>query len=136
MGLPVNRLAIRSVITWVGFVPIAVANGVARDRLYGQHTSELAAHQISTVSGSLAFVAFAYGTLRGSAGRSSVGSAVGIGAAWVSATVVFEFALGRLRHLSWREMLAAYDLPEGRVWLLFLLVVLLTPSAVRWFDQR
>jgi hypothetical protein len=132
-----KRLVIRSVITWVAFGPIAVANGVVRDRLYGPRVGELAAHQLSTVTGSVAFVGFAYAMLRSFAAELKTRTALVVGACWVIATIGFEFWLGRfVRRLPWAELLAAYNIIRGRVWGLFLLVVLVAPSLTRWLERK
>ena len=55
-----------------------------------------------------------------------------IGGAWVAMTVAFEFGFGRLvEGQSWREMLAAYNLAEGRLWPLVLAWIAVGPAAVR-----
>ena len=101
-----KRLILRSIITWVGFVPIAIVNGIVRDRFYGPRVGELAAHQISTAVGSVAFVGFAYTMLRGLAGALNTKSALVVGACWVVATMGFEFWLGRcVRRSAWADLL-------------------------------
>jgi hypothetical protein len=50
------------------------------------------------------------------------------GLAWLVLTLAFEFGLGRfVSHLSWRQMLAEYDLFAGRLWVLVPLWVALAP---------
>jgi hypothetical protein len=47
-------------------------------------------------------------------------------------TVCFEFALGRfVGKLSWKEMLADYDLRRGRTWPVVLAWLAVGPSVVR-----
>jgi hypothetical protein len=131
-----QRLVIRSILIWICFVPIAIGNGIIRDRLYGPRVGDLAAHQISTVFGSVAFVSFAYAMLRNLVGEMNARAALLVGGSWVITTMGFEFWLGRcLRGLAWRHLLADYDVFRGRVWGLFLLVILVTPSLTRWLQQ-
>ena len=53
---------------------------------------------------------------------------LGVGAAWLALTVVFEFGFGRaLIGASWQQLLAAYDPRTGSLWLLVLANVLLAP---------
>jgi len=129
-------LVLRSIITWVAFVPIAIVNGMVRDRFYGPQVGELAAHQISTAAGSAAFLGFAYAMLRNIVGESKPSTALKVGACWVIATMSFEFWLGRLaRRLTWHDLLDAYNVFRGRVWGLFLLVVFVAPSLTWWVEQ-
>jgi hypothetical protein len=54
--------------------------------------------------------------------------AVAIGALWLVLTLAFEFLLGRfVSGLSWREMLAEYDLASGRLWALVPLWIAVAP---------
>ncbi len=53
-----------------------------------------------------------------------------IGCLWVGLTVLFEFSLGRIVNRSWENLLQDYNLMEGRIWLLFLLCLLLLPFAL------
>ena len=47
----------------------------------------------------------------------TAGQALAIGALWLVLTLAFEFMLGRfVSGLSWREMLAEYNLAAGRLW--------------------
>jgi hypothetical protein len=41
-----------------------------------------------------------------------------IGLAWTAMTLAFEFGLGLTRGLSLSEMLADYDVADGRIWVL------------------
>src|SRR5687767_3349723 len=54
----------RAIITWLLFIPIAVLNGTLRELVYRPFTGELAAHQISTATASIAFFTLAYFCLR------------------------------------------------------------------------
>ena len=51
-----------------------------------------------------------------------------IGLAWLGMTVLFEFIFGRLMvRKSWGELLQAYDITSGNLWLLVLLVIAISP---------
>lgn len=114
-------------VGWLGLVPLMIANGVVRVAAYSQRMSELAAHQVSTVTAGLvygAYVYFLFDWLR----ISSRSSAWTLGATWLGLTVAFEFGFGHyVAGHSWHRLLADYDLLAGRVWLLFLLWVLVAP---------
>jgi len=117
----------RALFAWLGLVPLMIVNGVARQSLYAPHTTELAAHQISTLTGALLVTGYAWLVLprlrldgRRDAWR--------VGGVWLAATVAFEFGFGRfvVGH-TWQRLARDYDLLEGRVWVLLLLVILVTP---------
>ena len=46
---------LKYILAWFPMVAIAIANGVLRESWYGKHVSELAAHQISTLTGIILF---------------------------------------------------------------------------------
>lgn len=64
----------------------------------------------------------------------SSAEAARVGAAWLILTLAFEFGLGRfVFRLSWRRMLAEYDLSAGRLWILVPIWVALAPYVFfRW----
>jgi hypothetical protein len=123
-------MAVRALLIWFLFLTLAVLNGALRAGVLNPRFGEAVGHIVSTlllcvVIGVVAWVAVPWirpGTAR---------SAWAIGAAWVAATVVFEFGAGHwLFGRSWRVLLADYDVRQGRIWPLVLLVTLLAPPVV------
>lgn len=118
---------IRYVLAWVPMLVIAIANGALRESTYGKAMPELRAHQLSTLIGSIVIGAFIWVVVRvwpPSSGR----QALAIGVVWLTLTVAFEFAFGRLVvHRSWPELLHDYDLLAGRVWVVFLVWLAVAP---------
>lgn len=127
-----NTLLPRAILTWVLFIPIAIANGIVRESVYAQYVGDLTAHQISTVIAIGAYIALAYVMLRKHFQEASLGVSLLIGALWVAMTVIFEFGFGHyVDGAPWSELLADYNLFKGHVWGLFLLTIFLTPLIVR-----
>lgn len=117
----------RYLLAWLPMVAIAIANGVARQSLYGPYLSELAAHQVSTGIGILLFAVYIHWVMRRWP-AASTRQAWGIGLSWVGLTVAFEFLFGRfVAGHAWTRLLADYDLTAGRLWPLVLLWLLLAP---------
>jgi hypothetical protein len=118
---------IRYVIAWVPMLFIAVANGALRQFTFGKVMPELRAHQLSTAIGSILIGLFIYAVIRTWA-PSSAKQALAIGLIWLLLTVIFEFAFGRLvMHRSWVVLLNDYDLFAGRVWVVFLAWLTISP---------
>jgi hypothetical protein len=112
---------------------IAIANGVLREYTYGTVIPELAAHQVSTLTGILFTGAFV-GYLHRRWPLESIAQAWLIGVAWLLLTVLFEFGFGRyVAGHPWGHLLADYDLRQGRVWSLFLLWLLVMPALIHHF---
>lgn len=126
------KIILRAVLTWVLFVPIAILNGILRNDVYQQYTGELLAHQISTVIGSLAFIALVYFSMGKLLAGLRKKELICIGVVWVVMTICFEFPFGHfvIGH-SWQKLFHDYNILEGRVWILFLLVCACSPLIVK-----
>ena len=121
----------RYFLAWFPMVLIAIANGTARDLWYRRYTSELTAHQISTITGVVlfgAYIRFIIRTWR----PASPEMALEIGLLWLALTLAFEFGLGRARGIAWSTLLRDYNLFSGRLWILILLVVTFAPTLFYW----
>ncbi len=126
----------RVILTWVFFVPIAILNGVVRDKVYGPKVGELRAHQISTALGSGAFFGWAYLMLNKQIAQLSRTKLLLIGTSWVGLTMLFEFGfMHYAAKISWKKLLSDYNLLKGRVWPLFLLTVLVSPLLVKFMKS-
>lgn len=127
-------IVITSIATWFLFVPIAIANGILREKTYKLYVGDLLAHQISTIIASLAFIALSYIMLRDKVSGMGMSQLLAIGLVWVVMTVLFEFGFGHyVGKATWEKLFADYNIFKGRVWGLFLLVVLLSPLIVKMF---
>ena len=127
----------RIFLTWLLFTPLAILNGIARNSLYQPIIGELAAHQVSTVIGSLAFIALAYVMMHKQFAGMETKTLVAIGATWVLMTITFEFLFGHyVAGHSWQKLFYDYNIFAGRIWALFLLVSGLTPLIVRGLANR
>jgi hypothetical protein len=121
----------RYLFFWLILAVVAIANGVLRQATYGRHLSELAAHQLSTLTGILLTGGVVWALNQywpiGSAKEAWI-----IGACWLLMTVVFEFGFGHyVAGHSWTRLFADYNLLEGRVWSLFLAWITVLPY-VTW----
>jgi len=116
---------------WLGAVLIGVANGVAREATYGRALGVRAAHNVSGVTGVASFAAY-FSALDHRWPIPSLGEALRIGAIWTALTVAFEFGFGRLvAKQTWDELLADYDVAEGRTWPLVLAWIAVGPAVIR-----
>jgi hypothetical protein len=106
---------------------VAIGNGALREATFARSMPELRAHQLSTAIGAVAMGALMWFILvqwPPSSGHESLL----IGVLWLSLTVAFEFFMGIvLRKRPWEEVIRAYDLRSGRVWVYFLLWITVAP---------
>jgi hypothetical protein len=122
---------VRWLLAWPGGAVIGVANGVLREATYGRHVPERAAHQLSGATAIAAFALY-FSALDARWPLRDTREAVEVGMGWLALTVAFEFGFGRLvAKQSWDELLADYDLAEGRTWPFVLAWIAAGPAAVR-----
>ena len=117
-------------------IAIAVANGAAREAWLVPRFGDPLARQISTVS-LLALFAIYIGAVFKFWPLASARAAIGVGMTWLVLTLAFEFGLGYfVSHLSFREMLAEYDLRSGRLWILVPVWVAVAPYVFHSLEHR
>jgi len=121
---------------WFVLAVLAVANGVLRQATYGTALPELAAHQLSTLTG-IALTGAAAWLYARRFPLSSSGTARLIGVCWLAMTIAFEFGFGRyVAGHPWSALLHDYNVLEGRIWILFLVWILALPSLVYLTQRR
>ena len=112
---------------WFVMLLVSVANGAARDFTYGKQMSELAAHQLSTVTSVLLLGLVIWGFVCRFP-PSSARQAMAIGLGWAALAVAFEFLFFHfVGGHSWADLLANYNIFAGRVWVVVLLWVASAP---------
>ncbi len=120
----------RAIAIWFLLLLLAIANGGLREAFFIPATGRTTGLAVSTLLLSALIFLVVYGTIRW-IGPRGPSEAWRVGAGWLAATLGFEFGFGHfLRGLSWRELLADYDLSAGRIWPLVLLTTLLSPVVV------
>lgn len=112
---------------WFGVVVVAFANATIRQLVYARYFSELAAHQLATLTicvliGAYVWLLSYYLKLR------SPGQAIVVGMMWLAMTIIFETVLGHyVLGNPWSQVLRDYNVLEGRVWPVFLLWLAVSP---------
>ncbi len=127
----------RAVLTWVLMIPVAIANGIFRETVIRPITGELPAHQISVVTGSLGFLGVTWLAFRHHAVQENDRTLLGVGLAWLAGTIAFEFGFGHfLDGKTWTELFQDYNVFQGRLWPVVLLVIFAAPLAVKRIALR
>lgn len=112
---------------WFGALIIAFANGAMREIIIGKRLGELAAHQISCLTGSVFLVAYSFMLTRRWMPESSR-QALNIGFLWLILTVTFEFLFFHLvGKKSWAALFHDYNIFQGRLWILVLISIAIAP---------
>ncbi len=119
---------VRAIAIWIGFAGIAIACGFAREIWLTPHLGDLRAHQIGTLAVSTIFFGVCLAAL--SFLRVSTNAqAWAVGSLWLVATVAFEFGFGHyVTGHPWQRLFADYNVLQGRIWILVLLVTWTGPA--------
>jgi hypothetical protein len=119
-------MSIKHFLLWLPMIAIAFVNATFRELVFLKYYSEFRAHQLSTITLIILcslYVWFVFPLLS----IQNAKQALLVGFVWVLLTVAFEFSLGRLTNKSWEYLSRDYHLFAGRMWLLFLVCLLLLP---------
>lgn len=117
----------KSILFWFPMIVIAFGNALLRESVFSKSMSAFHAHQWSTVTLMILcalYAWFVFPNLK----IDEVRQAWTVGLIWVVLTVLFEFILGRSTGKSWQALLEQYNILAGRIWLLFLIWLLLLPA--------
>ena len=119
---------------WMAMLFASIANGAARDFLYGPELSESAAHQLSTIIGMILIGGIIRFYLHLSPLRSQR-QAIELGLFWMTLTIAFEFLFFHyVGGHPWPALLANYNLLAGRIWPLLLIWIAVAPWAFFRFN--
>ena len=124
-----NRLAItlRGIGIWLILIVAETIHGITRRVVLVPLVGEFRSNQIGVFTGSIMILAIAFVFVKW-LGASRPSDLLWTGLAWVVLTLAFEFLFGRfVVGLSWERLLADYDLLEGGLMSVGILVLGLSP---------
>lgn len=116
----------RTIVVWFALMGAETIHGILRRVLLEPVVGDFRARQISVFTGALIILVVAYLFVPWFRTRSTR-SLFLIGLAWLALTVTFEVLLGRFMHLSWERILSDYNLAQGGLMPIGLLVLLFSP---------
>ena len=120
-------LAARAAATWLALLVFMFANGMVRVSLLQPRLGEERARQLASLTGVVMVFAVAWLFVRIQSGVSQR-ALLGVGLVWVLLTLAFEFGFGHfVSGLGWAELLADYDVLQGRLWAFVLLGTFVAP---------
>ena len=112
---------------WLIILPFMIANGIFRELVVKRFVSATVAEAVSVVLGIAILVALTRFLLRPLAGKAT-SQLVRASATLVLLTVAFEFLFGHyVDRKSWSELLANYEIWNGRLWPIALATLAFVP---------
>ncbi len=120
---------VRGFVVWLIIVFAESLHGAARRLVLEPYVGEFRASQIAVFTGSTMILTIAWATVRWLR-AGGMFQLLGVGLLWLALTLGFEFLLGRLvLGYSWERIGAEYDLPNGGLMPIGLLVLTVSPMA-------
>ncbi len=125
-------ILLRSVEVWLVISVAETLHGIARIALLQPLVGDFTARQIAVFSGSAIIVVVAL-VFRNWINAARFREQLSVGAVWVVLTITFEIVLGRfVMDLSWERILSDYNIANGGLMPLGLLVMLFAPVISRY----
>ena len=121
----------KSILFWFILLIIAFANAIIRETTYKPLLTPYIgfwAHQISSLTGILAFYFAIYFFLKTTKEKYTMGDLVKVGIIWVAMTILFESFMNiYVRKLTFDQVLATYYFWNGDTWIFVLLSLITSP---------
>lgn len=116
----------KSLLIWLSIIPLAILNGGLRDKVITPLIGEIWALPLSGVLLCVMVGILCYFTIP-RLGKGTVATYRTIGLLWVVLTIGFETGMGLITGESFRELVKAYDITTGNLWLLVVVFVGIAP---------
>ena len=121
------RLVLRSLTIWLVLIVAEILHGILRTILLVPLVGEFRSNQIGVFTGSAIILVIAYFTIQWIGAKRTL-ELLTVGFTWLLLTVAFEVLFGRfVMGLSWERLGADYNLLNGGLMPLGLLVLFLSP---------
>jgi hypothetical protein len=126
---------LKFILLWLPMPVIAIINAVLRETLFAKSFSQKAAHQLSTVT-ILIFLGIYIYIILNRWRLENFSQAVWTGVIWCMLTIIFEFTLGFAAKKSLSEIIKAYDILNGELWVLVPIFLLSAPALFYYFLSK
>jgi predicted membrane protein len=106
---------------------VAILNGAIRVMSYGKFMTEVRAHQLSTLTGTV-IIGIVVWKINKYYPMTSGLEAIKIGFIWLVMTILFEFGFGHyVMKRTWEILFRDYRIDKGRLWVFFLIWIVVAP---------
>lgn len=124
----------KSILIWLSIIPLAILNGGLRDAFLTPRLGENWAQPISGIILILLIFIVSFIFIP-RIGKGAPKTYWKIGILWVALTIVFETVLGLAMGNTLTELLRAYDVTTGNIWLLVILFIGIAPWLVAKINE-
>ena len=123
-------LFLKAAVVWCIIAVFAVLNGMIRENVFIPYLGEGISLPLSGITLSIIIFAITYFTFN-IFGKNKYQAYIYVGILWVTMTLLFEFIFGHyVLKISWVELLQVFNIFEGNLFVLALIVSLISPALV------
>ena len=119
----------KSFLIWLGIIPLAILNGALREGFIEPLIGENLARPISGIILCLLVFILSFIFIP-KLGKGTNKTYLLIGVIWVFSTIIFETVLGFLMGISFNEIIQAYNLTTGNLWLIVVIFIGIVPILI------
>ncbi len=127
---------VKAASLWLGFLLVAIVCGFIREKFLVPGFGPIGGRALGTLLVAVIILGMIY-AYTGKLTGASQAALFKLGLSWTMATILFEFLFGHyvMRH-AWESLWADYNVFQGRLWPLVLLVILFGPRLARKFRDE
>jgi hypothetical protein len=119
-------MLVKSILIWLSMLPLAILNGGLRDKIIAPLIGMEYARPISAFT--LCLLIFVVSLLFiPKLGKGSRKDYIFVGLLWISLTIIFETGMGLSLGNRLEEIIAAYNITTGDLWLLVVIFIGIVP---------
>lgn len=128
------KVAIRGLLVWLVIVAAESLHGTARVMFLQPRVGDFRARQIAVFTGAIIILAIAFLFVRW-IGATTNRQLLGVGVLWLVLTLSFEIGMGRLMGFSWSRIASDFNLAEGGLLPIGMVVLTLSPLIAAWLRR-
>lgn len=127
---------LKIILMWFLFIPVPILNGILRESWYKAKIGELGANIVGVFVLSSIWILYTFLFFKNQIFEFSNSKLIMTGVLWLFMTLIFEFGMGFAAHRSWDYMLADYNILKGRLWPVFLIIVVFSPYIIKLISRK
>ena len=122
-------MVLKSMLIWLSIIPLAIANGAFREGLLIPLIGDKSANPISGIILCILIFIVSFIFIP-KLGKGTKKTYLTIGLLWFFSTVIFETVLGLFEGIAFTEIINAYNITTGNLWLIVVIFTGIAPFLV------
>ena len=124
-----ENMVLKSMLIWLSIIPLAIANGALREGLLMPLIGDKFAYPISGIILCLLIFIVCFIFIP-KLGKGTKKTYLTIGLLWFFSTIIFETVLGLVEGIPFTEIINAYNITTGNLWLIVVIFTGVVPFLI------